>query len=818
MKRQSDEAVKGGGSSRTVLGGVHVPRPTLCAAFLAVLLAPPASAVAAAWSIPAEHPRLLVHRDDLPGLRKRCGVRAYRDVGPASAPFAGRQAAFEQVRRVADRAVRSGAKVEELYAVALAHLVLGEPGRRDACVECVEAELRRQLDCEWREDAAIVALDWCWDALSKDLREKAAAHYVARMQPLTADVNPLDHLAFHPRVCDLAAAVVLYNARPSAGADDGARRVREVLDAGGAYLQGPFVQFWQQKGPAATSPTNGIRSEADAVLAAEVWQTGAGGSLWPALAESLGRSLDVYFWSHTGHAATRFGFPWNDGTWAPDRPGVMAANWPAAVAWVIAARTGSGVARWFTNEYPEPALDVGGAKRADDASRNACAWSSVIYGDAPAGTILRQACPLGRRIPNGLVVMRTGWAPDAAVVMANVGQPYWRSRQHYNAGHFQVLRAGRLTTGSDEDVTHDATPARGGDAFLDGRMADWDLFAHATIAHNCITAGGLSREPLWRGHPSPSRGNQRILEGDYEPIDPPIEETERITGRLVAFETNSFYTYAAANLTLAYSGDVVRSYVRHFLLVNAGAFFVCDHIRLAQPATTTTWHLHLPERPRLRGEDLPDADRIQGSTSKAGVWKVRGPDDWLDVAQADGRLFVRTLLPANAQRHLVGGPKEAATIPRGDWAGRPYFGSSETGYERRLWPAPLANAPQAWYRLGEPRSLGPQFGLRSNWGRLDVTAGDKPREIVFLHLLVPTDVATRRPPAVESTAREGSVRVVVALPSARCEVRWLLPRLDGGGEPAGSVNVLDANTGEILFQNDLAATVMPEKPLPGERP
>lgn len=804
---------------RAIAGRRARLRPTLgwglFVAFVTMLPPSPAGLATEINLIPRDHPRLLIHREELAALRRRCGVPAFRNAAPTSMPFAGQQAAFERVRRAADRVVRVGARTGELYAPAMAHLVLAEPGRSDPYLECVEAELRRRLEREWRDEDLAFALDWCWDDLASDIRERAVAHLARRLQPLSDAINPLDSVALRSRLCDVALAIVLFDPRSTDRASEGAARIEEVLAAARAYLEGPFVRFWQAKGPAAVSPANGISSEADAVLAAEIWQTGTGRPLWPQLADSLGRTADVYFWSYTGHAAARFGFARNEGSWAPDRPGYAPENWAAAVPWVLAARVQSGIARWFTNEYPEPAASAAGR----DAADGAFAWPAVLYGDARAGTILRHACPLGRRIPEGLIVMRTDWSPDAAVVLANVGQPFWRSRQHLDAGHFQILRAGRLSTGSDEDVANDALPARGGEFFVQDRPADADSFARATIAHNCVTVWDPSQPaPRLRGRPWPVRGNQRGIEGDYELSDPPIGETPRNTGHLLAFETNSFYTYAAADLTLAYPGETVRSCVRHYLLLNAGALFVCDALGQPRPGVVTTWHLHLPERPRVAGADLRDADRVRGPGSQAGVWTLRGKDDWLDVADGEGRLFVRTLLPARARRDVVGGPAEKTTISRGPWAGLSYLGGSAQGYERRLWPALFEDAPQAWFRLGEPRSLGPQFGLRSNWGRLDVSVSERNPAATFLHVLVPVDRRVNRPPPVEVDTDEAMARVRVVLPEARVEVSWFLRALDGDGEAAGHVRVCDVHTGQVVFEDALTGQVAPDRPLPGEMP
>ena len=218
---------------------------TLIALFFA-----PAFAAAEPWSIPQEHPRLLIHRDELPAIRKRCGLPEYRDAPPAAARFASQMTAFERLRRVADHAARVGANPGELYATALAHLVLGDVARQDKYVERVESELRRALEHEWQEDDAIIALDWCWDALRPEVRDAMATRLATRLQPLSSDVSPFDHIVLHPRICDVAAAIVIFDPRAAGRDDPTSKRIRGVLAAATAYLEGPFAQLWQQKGPA----------------------------------------------------------------------------------------------------------------------------------------------------------------------------------------------------------------------------------------------------------------------------------------------------------------------------------------------------------------------------------------------------------------------------------------------------------------------------------------------------------------------------------------------------------------------------------------
>lgn len=761
-----------------------------------------------------DHPRLLIHRDDLAALRKRCGVADYRNAEPAEVRFAESRTAFDRVRQAADRVVKHGAEAGELYAPALAHLVLGRIGRRDAYTEAVERELAIRAPLPWRQDDTVMALDWCWDALDPKTRATAVARLAERMEAISDRISPWDHLAFHPRICDAALAVVLHGYSWPEELAAHAARIEAILKASCDYLDAVFVRLWDLKGPAGTSPTEAAYSEADACLYAEVLQTGAGIPVWPRIESTITRSMQSYFWQHTGHPALPFGFPRDDGNWAPDRPGAIPENWSTAVPWIVAARTGCGVAQWFIRRFPQPLL----TGPANEQRRNALAWPQVLYGHVSSPEVFRHACPLGRRVPNGFVLMRTDWSRDAMVLLADAGQPVWRSRQACDAGHFQIFRSGRLTTGSGEDVFFDAAPAHGGDAFLGDRACEPDLFASSTLAHNCVTVHDPAQVLERFGRLWPVPGNQRFVERDYRPKDSPAETADRSMGRLFAFETNSFYTYAAADLAPAYRRETVKTAVRHWLLLNGGLLLICDRIVTVRPGIACAWHLQLPERPEIDGRDLSESDRMHGVTNKAGLWTVRSREAWLSVVSGEGRLFVRTLLPADASRFVLGGPKEAASIHGGPWARQLYFGGSAEGYEHRIWPASMGLGPQAWYRLGTPLNLGPQFGLRSNWGRLDVAPRQRSNVVVFLHALVATDAGSGIPPRLIFERAGDEAKVTANLSASRTEITWRLAHLDGDDSPAGRVRISALESEDTLFQSDLTTRVEPDAPLPGQRP
>ena len=448
--------------------------------------------------------------------------------------------------------------------------------------------------------------------------------------------------------------------------------------------------------------------------------------------------------------------------------------------------------------------------------------------------------PLGRNFGGGWVAMRSDWAPGATVLLFDAGQPFWRSRQHYDAGQFQIHRKGRLAIDAGDDVAFQATLDQGGRTLIGGEPGDWDEFAQATIAHNCITVVDQRFPQRQYGRSWPAIGNQRIIERNYAPAEGDIDKTPRRTGEVSAFETNSFYSYAGADVTAAYPTQTVLAMTRQILFVHAGAVFVLDRVESARPASIKTWHLQLPDRPVLiprlapATRAAPDssfsllkpaadmqhlretgstpagaasailpmgARQLHGRDESAGIWELGSEHAWLSVAHGDGRLFVCTLLPADAQRRLVGGPMHTRVIERGPMAGRTYVGGDPFGYEYRLWPAHFLKAPSASYQLGSPVGLGPQLGVGAAWGRCDVSATGAQANVTFLHVLIPTDASVSAPPPLRFDTGAQAARIEITLGDQTAVVLLTLDHA------AGEVSIRNAHTGEVVFEKELKTQV-----------
>jgi hypothetical protein len=168
-----------------------------------------------------------------------------------------------------------------------------------------------------------------------------------------------------------------------------------------------------------------------------------------------------------------------------------------------------------------------------------------------------------------------------------------------------------------------------------------------------------------------------------------------------------------------------------------------------------------------------------------------------------GRLFVRTLLPDTAQRRFIGGPMRLRTVPSGPLKSTPYYGGDVLGYEHRLWPATFLRSPNAAYRLGKPTNLNPHFGAGSTWGRLDVSPRDDRREVVFLHVLVPTNADTTAPPAVRWEIKDQTGSVHIELPDQHVQVD-----IDLSDTSFDHVLIREASGEAVIMDKAVAKTVI----------
>src|SRR5262249_14214690 len=133
----------------------------------------------------------------------------------------------------------------------------------------------------------------------------------------------------------------------------------------------------------------------------------------------------------------------------------------------------------------------------------------ILHGRAGLRVADREHAPLARRLGNGWILARGDWGPGATLLAFDAEQIFWLPRQHLDAGQFQIIRKGRLAIESGDDVAYEATRMRGGEQHLGKEPGEFDTYASATVAHNCLVAVDPREATLMVGKQWLFLGNQR---------------------------------------------------------------------------------------------------------------------------------------------------------------------------------------------------------------------------------------------------------------------------------------------------------------------
>lgn len=206
----------------------------------------------------------------------------------------------------------------------------------------------------------------------------------------------------------------------------------------------------------------------------------------------------------------------------------------------------------------------------------------------------------------GLVLMSSGWTnADTYALFACGGSEY--TSEHFDATHFAIHRGGFLAL--------DAGTRQGG--------PHSGHFWRQSVAHNCVLITMPGEElpaavPVSGGPP-------------VRPVNCGGQRKSPAAARVLAFETDEPYSYVASDATACYASEKCGQMVRQFLFLRPSHFVVFDRVTAAKAAYGKRWLLHTVNEPALNGNTF----RADHGT---------------------GRLFCRTLAPADARLTPVGGP------------------------------------------------------------------------------------------------------------------------------------------------------------------
>ena len=760
------------------------------------------------------HPRLLLERHDVERLRVRCGIEGYEGnelVTPGGERFGSHQALYADMKATVGRLMHAKPAPPLLISAAMLHLVTGQRGQRDRYSEFVRKELVERERFGLGDEAAFIALDWCWDAIDAPAKRQACKRLLANVNSLDDPQVVLSYGRLGPRITHLAGALALAGLHP-AGTDQ-ADRIDTTIQKADTFIHEYYVPYLNAVGPVPATPGEGVWEQGQAALLLELWQTATGQEVWPAVRDSLGRCCEPYLWWRCDYPGRRFLFARDGGNWYPDWPGEEPTALLPVTTFTIANRLDDASATWFASRLlREPGS---GLLR---AHRGRFEWIPILYDRARAREIDDNRAPTGRLWSSGFAALRSGWMPGDTIVLFDVGQPVRRSQQHFDAGQFQIYRKGRLTGIGSQDVHLAATGAERGRQGADQRVArggldlrgPYDQYAHDTISHNCIMVRAGNASPGTERTEWLIWGGQRVIEDHWRKIGHRPLADERQTGKPIAFATNETFDYAAADLTKSFHPKQVAQWIRQLLLIKPHWLLVIDRVAASNPEAGKTWLLQLPTAPLVDGRPLSGENQMGGRSPAAGIWVLPQPQGWMTIRAGDGEMLVKTLWPTEVRWRIVGGPGTRRKIARGPYTGRSYTTSGPDTFEH--WMGTKGDdGAGAWYELGSPTTLGRHFGVSDRWGTLMVQPDRAVTDTVFVHLLAIGDKGMTKAPEVEFERSGGSATIRIRSATGDISAEVTVPV---EGEFGGHVAYTSKRRGPEPEQLELPTGVEPAAPLP----
>jgi hypothetical protein len=253
-------------------------------------------------------------------------------------------------------------------------------------------------------------------------------------------------------------------------------------------------------------------------------------------------------------------------------------------------------------------------------------WQRVACYDPSIPATPPDSLPSGYLFPGaGHVYMRSAWDdPNATWAFFGCG-PQYAGHARDDEGHFLIYKRGALVS------------RQGGQGHNDD-----DYYAGGSLIYNIVTIYDPT-EKFRRDKANENDGG--LLRHVYESDGLPRER-----GHIVAFESNSNFTYAAADITKGYNPHKAREVTRQFLYLRGKRefFVVFDRVEATQPDFRRHFFLHVPTRPEVNGHLLTWLSAPESDGDRAVL------------SQGRSRMFMHTLLPENAAIVTRGGPGQEA--------------------------------------------------------------------------------------------------------------------------------------------------------------
>lgn len=294
---------------------------------------------------------------------------------------------------------------------------------------------------------------------------------------------------------------------------------------------------------------------------------------------------------------------------------------------------------------------------------------ALLFLDPSLGAESVAGLPLVRGFAHaGNYVFRTGWEEGDTAILFRAMPWYHFNHEHRDFGSFLIYHRGGLAVqgglymGADEETLYGGSHLRN--------------YAWRTVAHNSITVfdpGERFCAPAGKGHERcegenrwANDGGQKIRSTVNDDVPVPrfqpagledILDPRFQQGEVLAFEDLPKAALVVADGARAYRADKVRRFVRSFIVLKevrgrpAPVVVIHDVVEAARPELRKAWLLHVLAEPEISGRTF----QVRNTSRVRFAGDVRGkPTDY--TYQYGGLLHVETLLPAEAELEVIGGP------------------------------------------------------------------------------------------------------------------------------------------------------------------
>jgi hypothetical protein len=222
----------------------------------------------------------------------------------------------------------------------------------------------------------------------------------------------------------------------------------------------------------------------------------------------------------------------------------------------------------------------------------------------------------------GYVSARSSWDEDATYFFFKCGDRF-TAHQHLDLGTFLIYRGEELAGdgghydefGSEHDVNYHLRTIAHNTILVDDPEETWPAIRAGKVTGN---DGGQHHD--WPHH-NGAVGDPQQWQRERSLYD---------IGNITAFADHGKHVYIAADCTKAYRASKLESFVRQIIYMRPGTFVILDRVVSTKPDYRKTWLLQAMKQPEPMGKQLV-------------------------VTNGAGRLFVETLLPAEAKVNVVRG-------------------------------------------------------------------------------------------------------------------------------------------------------------------